>query len=594
MTESFPYDVFLSHSSKDKAVVRPLAERLRTDGLKVWFDEWVLKPGDSIPAKIEEGLEHSRVLVLCMSANAFGSDWTQMEAGTFRFRDPLNKERRFIPLRLDDTPIKGPLAQFHYINWLPSEREHEYSKLLETCRPLPNPEASSISQTEVPRLVARASAQEARKSGITIDDANIGIAVSQAVGYQSSQRPTVWVIGSYNELEAQQVILVRKMVATLGSGLAARGVRLVSGKSDMLDELAANCRNVAMSMNPRGPLPIMLDGKLRQTDLKILFQDTIGRIPNLAIVVGGGVSRRRAAEECVAAEEAGIPVLPVPATGGTAAQVKLTALKANDLYKVLTKGADAVDTNDLVAAVLKAVERYAPNAGEESAPWCRLSPGPFTGNLSSPSDEPTKPRQDFDALVRSAKDETRTRSFQEWAGAERVMLAIVFTDVVGSTALAEKLKEKKWAEVRRAHFAQCRKLIGHFKGREIKTIGDSFMAAFKAADAALDFALALQGDTGDPQVKIRAGIHIGAMLVEECDVFGGTVNFAARVVAAIKGAEIWLSQPAKSDIDQLGAEQHEHLIWEQHDGMEMKGFAGKFTLWSLASDKTSPEPTPLR
>ena len=104
-TPAFPYDVFLSHSAKDKAVVKPLAERLRADGLKVWFDEWVLKPGDSIPAKIEEGLEHSRVLVLCMSANAFGSDWAQLEAGTFRFRDPLNKERRFIPLRLDDAPI---------------------------------------------------------------------------------------------------------------------------------------------------------------------------------------------------------------------------------------------------------------------------------------------------------------------------------------------------------------------------------------------------------------------------------------------------------------------------------------------------------
>ena len=92
---------------------------MRKDGLKVWFDEWVLKPGDSIPAKIEEGLEHSRVLVLCMSANAFGSDWAQLEAGTFRFRDPLNKERRFIPLRLDDAPIKGSLAQFLYINWRP-------------------------------------------------------------------------------------------------------------------------------------------------------------------------------------------------------------------------------------------------------------------------------------------------------------------------------------------------------------------------------------------------------------------------------------------------------------------------------------------
>ena len=96
------YDVFLSHSSKDKVVVRAVAERLRKDGLRVWFDEWEVKPGHSIPAKIEEGLEHSRVLVLCMSAHAFGSEWAQLEAGTFRFRDPLNQERRFIPLRLDD------------------------------------------------------------------------------------------------------------------------------------------------------------------------------------------------------------------------------------------------------------------------------------------------------------------------------------------------------------------------------------------------------------------------------------------------------------------------------------------------------------
>ena len=107
MPDDFPYDVFLSLRAKDKAVVRPLAERLRKDGVKGWFDEWVHKPGDSIPAKIEEGLERSRVLVLCLSAQAFGSDWAQLESGTFGrgnlpFRDPLNKERRFIPLHLDD------------------------------------------------------------------------------------------------------------------------------------------------------------------------------------------------------------------------------------------------------------------------------------------------------------------------------------------------------------------------------------------------------------------------------------------------------------------------------------------------------------
>ncbi len=75
MADQFHYDVFLSHSSKDKAIVRAVAERLRADGLRLWFDEWILKPGDSIPAKIEEGLEQSRVLVLCLSANAFGSEW---------------------------------------------------------------------------------------------------------------------------------------------------------------------------------------------------------------------------------------------------------------------------------------------------------------------------------------------------------------------------------------------------------------------------------------------------------------------------------------------------------------------------------------
>jgi len=64
-------------------VVRPLAERLRADGGKVWFDEWALKPGDSIEmnqpktAKTEEGLERLRVLVLCLSSHAFGSDWSQ-------------------------------------------------------------------------------------------------------------------------------------------------------------------------------------------------------------------------------------------------------------------------------------------------------------------------------------------------------------------------------------------------------------------------------------------------------------------------------------------------------------------------------------
>ena len=190
-------------------------------------------------------------------------------------------------------------------------------------------------------------------------------------------------------------------------------------------------------------------------------------------------------------------------------------------------------------------------------------------------------QRDFDAFIMSAKGETSTTKFQEWAGGERVTLAIVFTDVVGSTALGEEIRDEAMNQVRRAHFAQSRKLIGQFKGREIKTIGDSFMAAFKSVDAGLDYARALQGNAGHPQVQIRAGIHIGPMHVEEGDVFGGTVNFAARVIGAIKGAEIWLSDRARDDIDRLGAKHHKQLKWERHEGVAMKGFPGGFTLWSL-------------
>jgi TIR domain len=81
---------------RTKPVVRALAKPLLDDGLNVWFDEWEIKPGDNITAEIEERLEHSRVLIL-MWVHAFGSGWAQWEADTFRFRDPLNKERCFIP-----------------------------------------------------------------------------------------------------------------------------------------------------------------------------------------------------------------------------------------------------------------------------------------------------------------------------------------------------------------------------------------------------------------------------------------------------------------------------------------------------------------
>jgi len=128
---SFRYDVFLSHSSADKPVVRELAERLRDAGLRVWLDEWIVQPGDLISQKIEDGLEQSALLLFCMSANAFGSDWVILESHSAIFRDPLNRDRRFVPLRLDDAPIKAMLRGYAYLDWRPgADREKEWGRLL--------------------------------------------------------------------------------------------------------------------------------------------------------------------------------------------------------------------------------------------------------------------------------------------------------------------------------------------------------------------------------------------------------------------------------------------------------------------------------
>ena len=92
MSAPFAYDVFLSHNNKDKPRVRKLAERLRAQGLCVWFDDWIIRAGDAIDLAIEHSLEASRTLVLCMSPAAFGSDWVGLERKTVLFRDPANRE----------------------------------------------------------------------------------------------------------------------------------------------------------------------------------------------------------------------------------------------------------------------------------------------------------------------------------------------------------------------------------------------------------------------------------------------------------------------------------------------------------------------
>ena len=130
----FPFDVFLSHNSKDKKRVRGIAERLKANGLRVFLDEWSIQPGDDIYLNIERAIEGSRTLVLCLSPAALESDWVSLERSTALFRDPSNRSRRFIPVLLADCELPATIRRYKYID-LRNDDDAAFATLLHVCRP---------------------------------------------------------------------------------------------------------------------------------------------------------------------------------------------------------------------------------------------------------------------------------------------------------------------------------------------------------------------------------------------------------------------------------------------------------------------------
>jgi WD40 repeat protein len=130
----FKFDVFVSYAMEDRVTALDIAQTLRSEGLQVWFNEWQLDSDEDVLNETEYGLEHSRVMVLCTSAAAFSSSWPTLEAGILRFRDPLNKKRRFVSVRLDDAQPPPTLAQIEPLDWIREDHETVVAKLLRACR----------------------------------------------------------------------------------------------------------------------------------------------------------------------------------------------------------------------------------------------------------------------------------------------------------------------------------------------------------------------------------------------------------------------------------------------------------------------------
>jgi hypothetical protein len=78
------WDVFICHASEDKDFAKPLAETLRKEGVRVWFDEFEIKLGESIVSRIEHGLVSSKAGIIVLSPHALEKGWTTYESNAFK------------------------------------------------------------------------------------------------------------------------------------------------------------------------------------------------------------------------------------------------------------------------------------------------------------------------------------------------------------------------------------------------------------------------------------------------------------------------------------------------------------------------------
>jgi class 3 adenylate cyclase len=179
----------------------------------------------------------------------------------------------------------------------------------------------------------------------------------------------------------------------------------------------------------------------------------------------------------------------------------------------------------------------------------------------------------------------------EWAGIRafagfptgihsRVLMTLLFTDLVGSTAMAAELGDARWRELLSEHFEAARALLERSRGREVKTTGDGMLATFDGPGRALRCAAAIRRAAQRRGLHIRAGVHVGEVELVGEDVRGVTVHEAARIMAAAAEDEILVSELTRGLAGASG------LVFEDRGTHTLKGLEGQ---WRLAAFVADPE-----
>jgi class 3 adenylate cyclase len=188
---------------------------------------------------------------------------------------------------------------------------------------------------------------------------------------------------------------------------------------------------------------------------------------------------------------------------------------------------------------------------------------------------------DSDALLDEIEEFlTGTRHLPE---PDRALATVLFTDIAGSTERAAAVGDRQWRELLVHHHALVRDQLGAYGGREVKTMGDGFLATFDGPARAIRCASTIADRSSSEGVEIRAGVHTGECELIGEDVGGMAVHIGARVAAHASPGEVLVSSAVKDLVVGSG------IDFDDRGRHELKGVPGEWRLLAVA-DHRQPSP----
>jgi class 3 adenylate cyclase len=172
---------------------------------------------------------------------------------------------------------------------------------------------------------------------------------------------------------------------------------------------------------------------------------------------------------------------------------------------------------------------------------------------------------------------------------DRALATVLFTDIAGSTERAAALGDRRWRELLERHQTLVRDQLASYDGREVKTMGDGFLATFDGPAKAIRCACSIVERSSSEGVEIRAGVHTGECELIGADVGGMAVHIGARVAARAAPSEVLVSSTVKDLVVGSGIE------FADRGSHELKGVPGEWRLLAVADHRpTSSSPAPGR